>query len=276
MQESKYSDPRPNIPTHISRAVNVQSGHKCAIKICGEHTYLEIHHINENREDNRVENLILLCDKHHKMAHNGVIDRKALQEYKKLLIIPDISDLMKRIEKMEARSGLIQISEIITCYHGTSIDKAQMILNTQSFGQYKISYEWLEYDRCFWKKDKLSAKKWAEELYQSLSTVLKVDIFLSKCLSITGPNLSALIKSIYNDYIKNFPDDSIVKGTSYNENCKIVNYVIEKFEPELQTFECFFEKDSLICPGVSLTSYTSAPLWVKDPKCFVSEITISE
>ena len=53
---------------------------------CHEHTYLELHHIDGNRENNTEENVILLCDKHHKMAHDDVIDRKSLREYKRLLV----------------------------------------------------------------------------------------------------------------------------------------------------------------------------------------------
>jgi len=83
--EKQYDDKRPNIPADIRRRIEVDAGHQCTIKNCNEHTYLEIHHINQNREDNRVDNLILLCDKHHKMAHANKIDRKSLKEYKKLL-----------------------------------------------------------------------------------------------------------------------------------------------------------------------------------------------
>lgn len=80
-----YGADRPNIPANIRREIEVEAGHKCAVTTCNEHTYLEIHHINQNREDNYKENLVLLCDKHHKMAHAGVIDRKALRSYKELL-----------------------------------------------------------------------------------------------------------------------------------------------------------------------------------------------
>ncbi len=97
----KYEEPRPPIPADLRRAVEVESGHACAVARCGEHTYLEIHHINENREDNRVENLVLLCDKHHKMAHAGVIDRKALREYKKLLQDAYSSALAERVRRLE-------------------------------------------------------------------------------------------------------------------------------------------------------------------------------
>ena len=86
--KKQYSNKRPNIPINIRRSIEVEAGHQCTVKNCGEHTYLEIHHINQNREDNTIDNLILLCDKHHKMAHDNIIDRKALKMYKKLLNMP--------------------------------------------------------------------------------------------------------------------------------------------------------------------------------------------
>lgn len=97
----QYDDSRPSVPADARRAVEVESGHACAVRLCREHTYLEIHHINQNREDNRVENLILLCDKHHKMAHAEVIDRKALHEYKKALKDAYRSELHNRVELLE-------------------------------------------------------------------------------------------------------------------------------------------------------------------------------
>ncbi len=97
----KYEEPRPPIPSDVRRAVEVESGHACAVARCGEHTYLEIHHINENRADNRVDNLVLLCDKHHKMAHAGAIDRKALRQYKQLLQDAYSSALAERVRRLE-------------------------------------------------------------------------------------------------------------------------------------------------------------------------------
>jgi len=80
-----YNEKRPSIPKDIERQIKTEAGHCCSITNCDEHTYLEIHHINEDRNDNRVENLILLCDKHHKMAHRGIIDKKSQIIYKNLL-----------------------------------------------------------------------------------------------------------------------------------------------------------------------------------------------
>ncbi len=101
MTERNYEIMRPSISAELRRAVEVESGHCCAIKGCNEHTYLEVHHIDQNRENNKISNLILLCDKHHKMAHAGVIDRKALREYKKLLSESYVALIHERFDQLE-------------------------------------------------------------------------------------------------------------------------------------------------------------------------------
>ena len=82
--KSKYTKKRPTIPAEVKREAAIESGHACAIKKCTEHTYNEYHHIDGNRENNTPANLIYLCDKHHKMAHKGIIDKKSLKKYKKI------------------------------------------------------------------------------------------------------------------------------------------------------------------------------------------------
>lgn len=101
MSDNSYSRSRPPIPAGLRRSIEVEAGHTCAIKGCDEHTYLEIHHIDHNRENNVLENLILLCDKHHKMSHADVIDRKALREYKKLLNDNVNSTILEKIEELK-------------------------------------------------------------------------------------------------------------------------------------------------------------------------------
>lgn len=80
----KYEMPRPTTPAAIRREAEVEAGHKCSIAHCSEHTYVDLHHIDGNRENNQIGNVILLCPKHHRMAESGKIDRKSLREYKRL------------------------------------------------------------------------------------------------------------------------------------------------------------------------------------------------
>lgn len=105
MPKSFYDKPRPAIPADVERLVLVEAGHTCSVKECGEHTYLELHHIDENRENNKPANLIVLCDKHHKMAHGRVIDRKALRLYKARLSESRESEILARLTQLEARRG---------------------------------------------------------------------------------------------------------------------------------------------------------------------------
>src|SRR5260221_1279481 len=82
--DAKYDQPRPSVPAPLRREAEIEAGHKCSVAHCIEHTYLDLHHIDGNRENNHIDNVILLCTKHHRMAESGEIDRKSLQEYKRL------------------------------------------------------------------------------------------------------------------------------------------------------------------------------------------------
>lgn len=114
---STYQSDRPTIPQNIRREIKVEAGHKCSVTTCNEHTYLEIHHINQNREDNRKENLILLCDKHHKMAHAGEIDRKAQHKYKEILRTHSNSNEFVRGQEGERVNSFIKRVQDLLSYN---------------------------------------------------------------------------------------------------------------------------------------------------------------
>lgn len=78
---------RPPIPAELRRRVLVESGHRCAIPTCRQ-TQIEVHHITpwEKCHSHEFANLIALCPNCHTRVHNGEIDRKALDLYKKQLV----------------------------------------------------------------------------------------------------------------------------------------------------------------------------------------------
>lgn len=74
------------------------------MRVCGEITYVELHHIDENRENNDPTNLIVLCDMHYRMAHDKKIDRKSLLLYKEKLSASREAEIVGRLTRLEARS----------------------------------------------------------------------------------------------------------------------------------------------------------------------------
>ncbi len=67
------SKPRPSIPRKIEDEVMFKSKHKCYCGKRGE----EIHHIDGNKFNNDIDNLVLICHYHHDDASvkNGLIKR---------------------------------------------------------------------------------------------------------------------------------------------------------------------------------------------------------
>ncbi len=62
-------------------------GYKCAI--CDETNVVEVHHLDENKTNNLIENLIVLCPNHHAYIHRGfeeLISEKII-EWKKVVQI---------------------------------------------------------------------------------------------------------------------------------------------------------------------------------------------
>jgi len=85
------------MPLDVRRKVLLECGHKCSIPQCPVKHGLEIHHINGNRADNREENLLVLCTKHHRMvrARGSRLDREKCEQLKRMiaqLSIPPVAD----------------------------------------------------------------------------------------------------------------------------------------------------------------------------------------
>lgn len=183
----KYDESRPRIPAEIRREVEVESGHQCAVKNCNEHTYLEIHHIDENRENNALNNLILLCDKHHKMAHAKVIDRKALREYKVLL---KQTLLKRRLDKGAEK----EIIECLKSYNKSRIAFASTQGDSEASNWKKVLIS--VFEKAGWKVEDAATFTFFEEKVGLVVTISKdaeeegIPQVVAEALSKTGDEVS--------------------------------------------------------------------------------------
>ena len=107
-----YDKKRPYIPADIKRQLLTGAGHRCSLTRCLEHI-VEIHHIDGNRENNDINNLVVLCDKHHKLAHQGTISRKDLFEYKRMLV-SQVNPEMPLFLNDHDRNLLCKINDLFT------------------------------------------------------------------------------------------------------------------------------------------------------------------
>ncbi|MGF1911910.1 HNH endonuclease [Vibrio kasasachensis] len=121
-----YDKERPSLPAAIRRQVMTEAGHCCTVQHCNE-SIVEVHHIDENRENNDPSNLIVLCDKHHKLAHKGDISRMDQRKYKEMLTSEKTST--SRGSSEHDRNLLIKINNII------SYDTIQLLKN-EWFGSF--------------------------------------------------------------------------------------------------------------------------------------------
>jgi len=58
-------------------------GHKCVV--CGFDKVIDVHHLDNNRQNNTKENLVTLCPNHHYMIHRTKFANEVLEEIKKYL-----------------------------------------------------------------------------------------------------------------------------------------------------------------------------------------------
>ncbi len=109
------------MPTSLRRELLIECCHKCSIPICPVQIGLQPHHINYKRNDNRKENLLMLCPNHHDMATKRIIDRKACLMYKENLskTVPQsgeknlemINDCTRKAGREEFRKAMLNWSQ---------------------------------------------------------------------------------------------------------------------------------------------------------------------
>ena len=113
-EPSRRRSRRP-IPVDVQRKVLVECGHKCSIPQCQVKRGLEFHHTDHNPRNNREENILVLCQKHHRMAHGrgAKLTRDKCEQLKKTIAqfgIPLVADkrtLKQTWRKVQAGRGAL-------------------------------------------------------------------------------------------------------------------------------------------------------------------------
>jgi len=106
------------IPTAISRAVRSRDNNCCTFPGCGNRRFLHCHHVEHwsNGGETSLDNLLLLCTKHHTLVHEGGfrIDRDYRDEWFFVrpdgIAVPEVGYVSGVIENPPA-GGLLSVAE---------------------------------------------------------------------------------------------------------------------------------------------------------------------
>lgn len=64
---------REPIPSDVRKKVLKRANNCCQIDCCDEKDVLDIHHIDNENSNNKIENLVVLCPTHHRKVHKGIL-----------------------------------------------------------------------------------------------------------------------------------------------------------------------------------------------------------
>jgi len=120
MANKKYTNQRPKIPVATQREVRIEARHSCLV--CKERVSLVLHHIDENRENNDLDNIVYICSNCHGMVHDGKITAIELREYKR--------------KAKEGDEELIKLREAVSYLLGS-----KQISISSDFGKLKLRYQ---------------------------------------------------------------------------------------------------------------------------------------
>jgi hypothetical protein len=120
MPQRKYNGRRPTIPESVKCEIRIVCQYSCLI--CTTSYPLEYAHIDGNRTDNSVTNLVLLCPNHHKSFDDGKIPKK------------DIRILIDR-KKAESEE-ILKLKKQLDYFLG-----AKQVSVSSDFGKLQIQYQ---------------------------------------------------------------------------------------------------------------------------------------
>ncbi len=125
MAGRKYSNPRPKIPMAVQRQVKVEARHSCIV--CATRVSLQLHHIDQNRENNDPANIACMCSNCHGMFHDGKITPLELRLYKQ--------------KAQEVEEEITKLRQALAYY-----EQAPQVSTSAEFAQLKLKYQGLMND----------------------------------------------------------------------------------------------------------------------------------
>jgi len=132
----QYGGPRPHIPMSIQREVKIEARFSCIV--CSERVSIVLHHIDGDRENNKPENIAVLCPTCHAMAHDGKISAKDLKQCKEKArkendVLSKVAQELEYLQKSMATSSSKEFIDMKLKYQTALSDYGDKLIFYQCF-----------------------------------------------------------------------------------------------------------------------------------------------
>jgi len=169
-------------------------------------------------------------------------------------------------------STLAVSSSIVTCYHGTSVERAAGIIREQRFIPSRNAEDWLG-DGVYFFQDGLGhAQRWAQKRFGEHATVIEAEVRLGRCLDLLSGLYDGIMQAGYagleaqHTAAGTQPPVNTVRGRN-ERDCAIMRLIVAAATDPIQTIRCSFPEGDPLYPGAAIGQLDHTQLCVLDQAC---------
>jgi len=166
---------------------------------------------------------------------------------------------------------LLSDARVVVGYHGTRLDRATEIIDTERFNPSKNDYDWLGHGIYFWEYAPLRAWQWAKEKNGADAAVIEAQIELGYCLDLTDIRFTENVRAAYwglrEAYARAGEVLPINRGKLRYLDCFVINYLCGFIIPHCDTVRAPFLEGNPIYDGSALLTQSHVQLVVRNDAC---------
>lgn len=165
---------------------------------------------------------------------------------------------------------------VVRGFHGTSLARAEAIIEGGTFDPSTANHEWLGHGIYFWEGSEHRAHQWAAKLHGPDAAVLAVDVQIGRCVDLCDSSWAPALRAAHARLVTacgstRSPIPTNVRGR--NElDCAVVNMLCELYE--VDTVRGFFTEGDAIYPGATFKELDHIQVCVRNPDAIGSTVDI--
>jgi len=175
---------------------------------------------------------------------------------------------------------LAKSERTVVGYHGTSAERATLILSGSLFQPSRNDYDWLGHGIYFWEEAPCRAWRWARRKYGANAAVVQSTVRLGQCLDLSDIRYTETIRRAFDGLREAYVARKMIlpsnRGKARLLDCLVINYVAEYVFPECETVRAPFLEGPPIFDGSALLSESHIQIVVRKPTGIVRDLQLAD